>query len=65
MPKVKDLKLMTFSFDLTCEHLNNPKSYMHRYLKHCQKIAPYVEIYQKEIEYYKCMLIIFWKKKQD
>ena len=51
MPKVKDLKLMTFTFDLTCKHLNNPKSYIHWYLKHCQKIAPYVRFYQK-IEYY-------------
>ena len=39
IPKIKDLKLMTFTFDLTCEHLNNPKSYKHWYLKHCQKIA--------------------------
>ena len=51
MPKVKDFKLMTFTFDLTCEHLNNPKSYIHQYLKH-QKIAPYVKFYQKQIEYY-------------
>ena len=52
MPKVKDPKVMTFTFDLTCEHLNNPKSYIHHYLKHCQKIAPYVKFYQKQIEYY-------------
>ena len=45
MPKFKDLKLMTFSFDLTCEHLNNPKSYIHCFLKHHKKIAPYVEFY--------------------
>ena len=32
--------------------LNNPKSYIHWYLKHCQKIAPYVKFYQKQIEYY-------------
>ena len=52
IPKVTDLKLTTFTFDLTCEHLNNPKSYTHWYLKHCQKIAPYVKFYQKQIEYY-------------
>ena len=52
MPKVKDLKLTTFTFDLTCKHLNNPKSYIHHYLKHCQKIAPYVNFYQKQIVYY-------------
>ena len=52
MPKVKDLKLTAFTYDLMCEYLNNPKSYMHCYLKHCQKIAPYVKFYQKQIEYY-------------
>ena len=35
MPKIKDLKLATFTFDLTCEHLNDPKSYVYKYLKHC------------------------------
>ena len=50
MPKIKDLKLTTFTFDLTCKHLNNPKSYIHHSLKHCQKIAPYVKFYQKQIE---------------
>ena len=32
--------------------MNNPKSYIHWHLKHCQKIAPYVKFYQKQIEYY-------------
>ena len=40
IPKIEDLKLATFTFDFMCEHLNNPKSYIHQYLKHCQKIAP-------------------------
>ena len=52
IPKIEDLKLATFTFDLACEHLNNPKIYINRYLKHCQKIAPYVKFYQKQIEYY-------------
>ena len=52
IPKVEDLKLTTFTFDLLCEHLNNPKSYIHQYLKHCQKTAPYVKFYQKQMEYY-------------
>ena len=52
IPNVEDLKLTTFTFDLVCEHLNNPKSYINQYLKHCQKIAPYVKFYQKQIEYY-------------
>ena len=37
MPKIKDLKLTTFSFDLTSEHLNNPKSYIHHYLNIVRK----------------------------
>ena len=32
--------------------MNNPKSYIHKYLKHCQKITPYVKFFQKQIEYY-------------
>ena len=51
IPKVEDLKLPTFTFYLMCEHLNNSKIYIHWYLKHCQKIAPYVKCYQKQIEY--------------
>ena len=52
MPKIKDLKLATFTFDLTCKHVNNPKSYIYKYLKQCKKIVPYVKFYQKQIEYY-------------
>ena len=62
MPKVKDLKLKTFTFDLTFEHLNNPQSYIHCYLKHCQKIAPYVKFYQKQIKYYSQTAYNIWKK---
>ena len=28
MPKIKDLRLTTFSFDLTCNHLNISKDYV-------------------------------------
>ena len=52
IPKIEDLKLVTFTFDLACEHLNNPKISIHQYLKLCPKIAPYVKFYQKQIEYY-------------
>ena len=34
--------------------MNNSKSYIHCYLKCCQKIAPYVEFYQKQREHYNC-----------
>ena len=52
MPKLEDLKLTTFAFDLTCNHLNSEKAFMQRYSKHCQRILPYVRFYQKQIEFY-------------
>ena len=51
LPKIEDLKL-TFSFDLTCKHLDINNLYMQRYIKHCRKITPYVKFYKKQIEYY-------------
>ena len=53
MPKIKDLKLTTFSFDLMYYHLNiSRKSYLLRYIKHCRRIAPYVKFYKQQVEYY-------------
>ena len=52
MPKIKDLKLTTFSFNLTCNYLNISRSYMQRYIKHYKRIAPYVKFYRQQIEYY-------------
>ena len=52
IPKIKDLRLTTFSFDLTCKHLNISNHYMQRYIKHCKRIAPYVKFYKNQIEYY-------------
>ena len=52
MPKIEDLKLATFTFDLACSHLVADKTFMQKYLKHCQRIVPYVRFYQKQIEYY-------------
>ena len=51
MPKIEDLKL-TFTFDLTCSHLVKDKTFMQKYLKHCQRIVPYVRFYQKQVECY-------------
>ena len=52
--KVKDLKLSTFSFHLTCNYLNISKAYMQRYIKHCKRITPYAKFYKKQIEYCNC-----------
>ena len=54
IPKVKDLKLTTFSFDLMCNYLNITIAYIQRYIKHCKRIAPYAKFYKKQIEYYNC-----------
>ena len=35
IPKVEDLQLTTLAFGLTCHHLNNPRCYIHKYLKDC------------------------------
>ena len=52
MPEIEDLKLTTFTFDSTCSHLVRDKTYMQKYLKHCQQIVPYVRFYHKQLEYY-------------
>ena len=49
---LKDLRFATFSFDLTCQHLNISNHCMQWYIKHCKRIAPYVKFYKKQIEYY-------------
>ena len=52
MPKIEDLKLTTFTFDFACRHLMSHKTFMPKYLKHCQRIVPYVRLYQKQVQYY-------------
>ena len=52
MPKIEDLKLTTFTFDFACRHLMSDKPFMQKYLKHCQRIVPYIRLYQKQVQYY-------------
>ena len=52
MPKIEDLKLTTFTFDFACRHLMSDKTFMQKYLKHCQRIVSYVRLYQKQVQYY-------------
>ena len=52
MPKIEDLKLTTFTFDLTSSHPMRDNTFLQNYLQHCQKIVAYVRFYQKQIEYY-------------
>ena len=52
MPNIEDLKLTTFTFDFACKHLMSDKTFMQKYLKHCQRIVPYIRLYQKQVQYY-------------
>ena len=52
MPKIEDLKLTTFTFDFACKHLMSDRTFMQKYLKHCQRIVPYIRLYQKQVQYY-------------
>ena len=53
IPKKENLKFTTFSFNLTCNHLNiSNKSYLLRYIKHCRRIATYVKFFKQQIDYY-------------
>ena len=52
MPKIDDLKLTTFTFDFACKHLMSDRTFMQKYLKHCQRVVPYIRLYQKQVQYY-------------
>ena len=53
IPKIENLKFTTFSFDLTCNHLNiSKKKYLMRYIRHCRRIAPCEKFYKQQIDYY-------------
>ena len=52
MPKIEDLKLTPFTFDFACKHLMSDRTFMQKYLKHCQRIVPYIRLYQKQVHYY-------------
>ena len=49
MPNIEDFKLTTFTFDFACRHLMSDKTFMQKYLKHCQRIVSYVRLYPKQV----------------
>ena len=51
MPKIDDLKSATFTFDFAHKHLMSDRTFMQKYLKHCQRIVPYTRFYQKQVQY--------------
>ena len=50
--KVILVNLTRITFDFACRHLMSDKNFMQKYLKHCQRIVPYVRLYQKQVQYY-------------
>ena len=54
LPKTKDLRLATFKFDFECSYANHTSTNTNyaKLLKYCMKIAPYAQLYQRQIQYY-------------
>ena len=54
LPKTKDLRLATFKFDFECSYTNHTSTNSNyaKHLKYCMKIALYVQLYQRQIQYY-------------
>ena len=54
LPKTKDLRLATFKFDFKCSYANHTSTNTNyaKLLKYCMKIAPYAQLYQRQIQYY-------------
>ena len=55
LPKTKDLRLATFKFNFECSYANHTINSNTNYVKllnYCMKIAPYAQLYQRQIHYY-------------
>ena len=52
MPKIEDLKLTMFTFDFACKHSMSDRTLVQKYLKHCQRIVPYIRLHQKQAQNY-------------
>ena len=59
LPKVKDLEFTTIPYDTGCKHLDAanskgryPLGLIEGVKEYCDKIAPYIVYYKKQIEYY-------------
>ena len=59
LPKVQDLQFTTIPFDKGCNHLDEAKSkgryplgLIDEVKEYCIKIAPHIDYYKKQIEYY-------------
>ena len=59
LPKVQDLQFTTIPYDKNCEHVEDAKSkeglsldLIKEIKTYCIKIAPYIQYYKNQIEYY-------------
>ena len=52
LPKVEDLKLTTIDFDSNCSYLGGNGNYIKKLLRHCLRVAPYVDFYRRQLTYY-------------
>ena len=54
LPKTKGLRLATFKFDFECSYANHTSTNTNyaKLLKYCMSITPYVQLYQRQIQYY-------------
>ena len=54
LPRTKDLRLVTFKFDVECSYANHTSTNTNyaKLLKYCMKIALYARLYQRQIQYY-------------
>ena len=52
--KTKDLILVTFKFDFECSYANHTSTNTNyvKLLKYHMKIAPYAQLYRRQIQYY-------------
>ena len=55
LPKTQDLGFATFKFDFECSYANHTTTSNTNYVKllnYCIMIAPYAQLYQRQIQYY-------------
>ena len=55
LPKTTDLKFTTFGFDFKCSYVNHTSTSNTDYarlMNYCMKIAPYAQLYQRQVQYY-------------
>ena len=63
MPKIDNLKSTIFTIDFACKYLMSDRTFMQKYLKHCQRIVPYVRLTKNRYNTITKLLITYCKMK--